>query len=122
MEDFEKFKEKIRTYLEKDNYTAFIDTIGKEKINSQNYILYLEAIKEVMKEKFEKQNPFAVTSADRLKGVFGIREKRKTYLEILPDLNDAIVEVFKDKLGVGTTNYEDDDISKRLDNFKERFM
>ena len=118
-----KFKKLIKAYLSQDNYALFIETITKADINYDNYVSYLDTIKEVMQEKFKEQDPFEITSKDKLEEVIGMRKKEKTFIEWLPDLNSAIVIIFERKLNVKRdVKYEDNEIKQNLENFKERFM
>ena len=122
-EKIDKFKWRLNAYLNQDNYELFLDSIKKLDINENNYVYYLELIKEVMKEKIQMQDPFEITNEDRLFEAFGKRQKEKTFLEHLPDLNNEIVNIFKKKLNItNDIKYEDSDIVKSLDDFKERFM
>ncbi len=112
----------LNAYLEQNNYELFIDTITKLDINKDNYVEYLDVIADVLKDKIVNQNPFEVTSSDKLEEAFGIRKKEKTFLEWLPDIKNAIVVIFKKKLNLSNSKYEDSEIGLRLESFKERFM
>ena len=121
----DKTKWILNAYLEQNKYDLFIETITKLNINKENYVEYLNIITEVLKSKFEMQDAFEVTSYDKLEEVYGIRKKEKTFIEWLPDIKNAIVLIFKKKLDVSNSKYEDSELKEvelRLENFKERFM
>ena len=124
--DIKRFKQRIEIYLNQDNYALFIETITKADINLQNYVLYLNTIKEAMKNKLLEQDPFEISSSIKLEEVYGFRTKEKTYIEILPDLHNAILVIFRKKLNLNSIKYEDEEkvkeIEKNLENFNERFM
>ena len=116
-------KTELKKSLDLNDYAKFIEIITKLDINEENYTNYLYMIKEILKERFVKESPFEITSKDKLEELLGIREKEKTFIEWLPQLNNAIVIIFERKLNIKeNTKYEDSDVKKDLDNFKERFM
>lgn len=120
----------LRNLLKEQDYAAFIETITKLTINSENYKSYLDKIELILNDHMKTEgciNPSA-NSGDVLLRIAKENEdfiqgkpKEKSFLELYPELKSAIVRIFKIKLNIGNDVAFSDD-NEYLGSFEERFM